>query len=115
MTDVTVSLRKAEADFAIKPEARLNVETIRQAIRDYGFTPTWLEFTVKADLMTHEGKPTLKLLDTGQLIPLMETPQLDALRKALTGKAAIAVITAVIQEGEQEGAAIKSFAPTDIM
>jgi len=114
VTDVTVSLRKAEADFAIKPEARLNVETIRQAIRDYGFTPTWLEFTVKADLMTHGGQPTLKLLDTGQLIRLVETPQLDALRKALAGGTAKVVVTAVISEGEGEVATIKSFSLTDM-
>lgn len=111
MTDVSVSLRKAEADFTIKPGTRLDVEAIRHAIRSYGFTPTWLEFTVRAEVMAREGRPTLKLLDTGQLIRLVETPQLDALRKALGGRAATAVITAVIPEGEQEAAAIKSFAP----
>lgn len=111
MTDVSVSLRKAEADFTIRPGTRLDVEAIRQAIRSYGFTPTWLEFTVRAELIAREGQPTLKLLDTGQLIRLVENPQLDDLRKALAGGAAKAVITAVIPEGEREGAAIKSFAP----
>lgn len=114
MTDVSVSLRKAEADFTIKPGTRLDVEAIRQAIRSYGFTPTWLEFTVRAELIAHEGKPALKLLDTGQLIRLVENSQLDALRKALAGRVAKAVITAVISEGGQEGAAIKSFALTDM-
>lgn len=114
MTDVSVSLRKAEADFTIKPGARLDVKAIRHAIRSYGFTPTWLEFTIKAELTTHEGKPALRTLETGQFIELKENPQLDALRKALTGRTAKAVITAVISEGEQEGAALKSFAPTDM-
>ena len=114
MTDVSVSLRKAEADFTLKPGTRLDVEAIRQAIRSYGFTPTWLEFTIKAELTIHEGKPALRTLETGQFIELKENPQLEALRKALTGRTAIAVITAVISEGEREGAAIKSFAPTEM-
>ncbi len=113
MTDVSVSLRKAEAAFTIKPGMHLDVEAIRRAILSYGFTPTWLEFIVKAELTTHEGKPALKVLDTGQFIRLVENPPLDALRKALTGRTAPAVITAVIPEGEQEGAAIKSFSLTD--
>ncbi|MBI4381834.1 MAG: hypothetical protein HY574_11680 [candidate division NC10 bacterium] len=114
VTDVAVSLRKAEAEFSLKPGTRLNVEAIRHAIRSYGFTPTWLEFTARAELMAREGRPTLKLLDTGQLIRLVENSQLDALRKALAGRAPKAVITAVIPEGEQEAAAIKSYAATDM-
>ncbi len=113
MTDVSVSLRKAEADFTIRPRTRLDVEVIRHAIRTYGFTPTWLEFAVKAELTTHEGKPALRTLETGQFIGLKENPQIDALRKALTGRTAIAVITAAIQEGEGEVATIKSFSLTD--
>ena len=114
MTDLSVSLRKAEADFALKLGARLEIEAIRQQIRSYGFTPTWLEFTVWAELITHEGKPTLKLLGTGQLIRLAENPQLDALRKGLRGRAATAVVTAIIPEGEGEVATIKSFSLTDM-
>lgn len=113
MTDVSVSLRKAEADFTIKAGTRFDVDAIRRAIRDYGFTPTWLEFTVKAELTTHQGKPALRALDTGQFIRLVENPPLDALRKALIGRTAPAVITAVIPEGEGEIAAIKSFSLTD--
>ncbi|MBI3780837.1 MAG: hypothetical protein HY278_07265 [candidate division NC10 bacterium] len=114
MTDVSVSLRKAEADFTIKPDARLNVEAIRQAIRSYGFTPTWLELTVKAELTSYQRRPALRTVETGQFIELKENPQLDALRKALTGKIAIAVITAVIPEGKGEVATIKSFSLTDM-
>jgi hypothetical protein len=114
VTDVSVSLRKAEADFTIRPGTRLDVEAIRQAVRSYGFTPTWLEFTARAELIAHEGKPALKLLGTGQLIRLVENPQLGALRKGLTGKAANAVITAVIPEGEEEVATIKFFSLTDM-
>ncbi len=98
----------------ITPGTRLDVEAIREAVRSYGFTPTWLEFTVTSELVRHEGQPALKLLDTGQLIRLVENPQLGALRKGLTGKAANAVITAVIPEGEEEVATIKSFSLTDM-
>jgi hypothetical protein len=112
VTDVSVSLRNAEADFTIKPGTRLDVDAIRQAVRSYGFTPTWIEFTVTAELMTHEGKPALTLLDTGQRIRLVETPQLDALRRALAGRTAHVVVTAVISEGEGEVASIKSFSLT---
>ena len=114
MTDVSVSLRNAEADFAIKPGVRLDVQAIRQAIRSYGFTPNWLEFTVKAELTTHEGRPALKVLDTAQLIRLVENPQFHALRNALRGGAAAAVVTAMIPEGEGEVAEIKSFSLTDM-
>ncbi|MBI2902810.1 MAG: hypothetical protein HYY12_04390 [Candidatus Methylomirabilis oxyfera] len=109
-----MSLRKAEAEFSLKPGARLEIEAIRRQIRSYGFTPTWLEFTVRAELIAHEGKPTLKLLETGQLIRLVENPQLDALRKALAGRTAKVVVTAVISEGEGEVATIKSFTLTDM-
>ncbi len=112
MTDVSVSLRKAEADFTIRPGTRLDVEVIRHAIRSYGFTPTWLEFAVKAELTTHEGRPALKVFNAGQLIRLVENPQLGALREALRGRGATFFITAVIPEGEQEDAAIKSFSLT---
>lgn len=112
MTEVSVSLRKAEADFTTGPGTRLDVEAIRQAVRSYGFTPTWLGFTVKAELTTHEGKPALKTLETGQIIRLVENPQLDALRKSLAGRTAKVVVTAVISEREGEVATIKSFTLT---
>ena len=110
---MSVSLRKAEADFTIRPGTRLDVQAIRQAIRSYGFTPTWLEFTVKAELTTHEGRPALRTVETGQFIELKEHPQLHALRKALTKRSVAAVVTAMIREGEKEGAAITSFVLTE--
>ncbi len=113
MTDVSVSLRKAEAEFALRQGTRLDAGAIRQAIRSYGFTPTWLEFTVKAELTTHEGRPALRVAGTGQLIGLAEDPQLSALLKALTGRPTTAIITAVIPEGGGESAVIKSFSLAD--
>lgn len=70
MADIFVSLRKAEADFTIRPGARLDVEAIRQTVRSYGFTPTWLECTVKVKLATQEGSPALELVDTHGLTPV---------------------------------------------
>ena len=82
MDKVKVSLNEAKADIRLKEGQPLEVEKLRKAVVDAGFTPSWIRFEAVGQLSTRDGSPVLKVEGTDQLIPLVSDEKFKELEKA---------------------------------
>ncbi len=82
MDKVKVSLNEAKADIRLKEGQPLEVEKLRKAVVDAGFTPSWIRFEAVGQLTTRDGAPAFKVKGTDQVIPLVSDEKLKELKKA---------------------------------
>ncbi|MCZ6480411.1 MAG: hypothetical protein O6929_08420 [candidate division NC10 bacterium] len=82
MDKVKASLQEARADIQLKEGQPLEVEKLRKAVVDAGFTPSWIRFEAVGQLSTRDGSPVLKVEGTDQLIPLVSDEKFKELEKA---------------------------------
>jgi hypothetical protein len=105
---VKVTLEKAAADVQLKEGEPLEVEKLRKAVVDAGFTPTWIRFEAVGQLTTRDGSPALKVKGTDQLIPLVSNEKLEELRKAVGQDGKLISIVGLIPK-ERKAARIERF------
>lgn len=108
MDKVEVSLKQAKADIILREGRPLEVEKLRRAVAEAGFTPTWIRFEAVGLLITRDGSPVFKVQGTGQIIPLVTDETLDAPWKAAGQDGKLVVITGLIPKGK-EMAQVKQF------
>ncbi len=108
MDKVKVSLQEARADIQLKEGQPLEVEKLRKAVVDSGFTPSWIRFEAVGQLSTRDGSPAFKVKGTDQLIPLVSDEKLKELEKAAGQDGKSISILALIPKGE-EAAQIERF------
>ncbi len=82
MDKVKASLQEARADIQLKEGQPLEVEKLRKAVVDAGFTPSWIRFEAVGQLTTRDGSPAFKVKGTDQVIPLVRDEKLKELEKA---------------------------------
>ena len=82
MDKVKASLKEARADIQLKEGQPLEVEKLRKAVVDAGFTPSWIRFEAVGQLTTRDGAPAFKVKGTDQVIPLVSDEKLKELKKA---------------------------------
>ena len=108
MDKVKVSLKEARADIRLKEGQPLEVEKLRKAIVDAGFTPSWIRFEAIGQLTTRDGGPAFKVQGTDQLIPLVSDEKLRELEKAAGQDGKSISILGLIPK-EKEAAQIERF------
>lgn len=86
MDKVKVSLKKAQADFRLKPGIPLDVAKLREAVVKAGFTPTWVKFKAAGHLVEQNGRMGFKVKGSEQVIPLEGTQELAQLRQKASRK-----------------------------
>lgn len=101
MDKVEVSLKQAKAEITLKEGRPLEVEKLRRAVAEAGFTPTWIRFEAVGSLITREGSPSFKIQGTDQLIPLASDAKLDGLRKAAGPDGKLVAIIGLIPKGKE--------------
>ena len=77
-----MSLEEAAADIQLKEGQPLDVEKLRKAVIDAGFTPSWIRFEAVGQLTTKNGSPAFKVKGTDQVFPLVSDEKLEELTKA---------------------------------
>ncbi|MBW8057356.1 MAG: hypothetical protein V3U42_01715 [candidate division NC10 bacterium] len=108
MDNVKASLKEARADIQLKEGHPLEVEDLRKAVVDSGFTPTWIRFEAVGQLTTRDGNPAFKVKGTDQVIPLVSDEKLKELKKAAGQDGNLISILGVIPKGK-EAAQIERF------
>ncbi len=95
------SLEQALADITLKEGRPLEVEKLRRAVVEAGFTPTWIRFEAVGQLTTKDGNPAFKVKGTGQVIPLVADEKGEALRKATGQDGKLVSIIGLIPKGKE--------------
>ena len=83
MDNVKANLKEARTDIQLKERQPLEVEQLRKAVVDAGFTPTWIRFEAVGRLTTRDGSPSFKVEETGQVILLVSDEKLEELKKTV--------------------------------
>jgi len=105
---VKASLKEARADIQLKEGQPLEVEKLRKAVVDAGFTPSWIRFEAVGQLTTRDGNPAFKVKGTDQLIPLVSDEKLEELTKTAGQDGKVISIMGLIPKGK-EAAHIERF------
>lgn len=101
MDKVKVSLEQAQADITLKEGWPLELEKLRKAVVDAGFTPTWIRFEGVGQLIIRDGSPAFKVKGTDQVIPLVADEKLEELKKAAGQDGKLVSITGLIPKGKE--------------
>lgn len=102
MDKVKVSLKQAMAEITLKEGRPLEVEKLRRAVAEAGFTPTWIRFEAVGWLITGDGRAVFKVQGTEQIIPLVADEKLEALRKGAGQDSKLVAIIGLILKGKDE-------------
>jgi len=105
---VKVSLEEATADIQLKEGQPLEVEKLRKAVVDAGFTPSWIRIEAVGQLTTRDGGPAFKVKETGQVISLESDGKLEELKKA-AGQDGKSISVLGLIPKEKEAAQIERF------
>jgi hypothetical protein len=105
---VKVSLEEAAADIQLKEGQPLEVEKLRKAVVDAGFTPSWIRLEAVGQLTTRNGSPAFKVKGTDQVIPLVSDEKLEELKEAIGQDGKLTSIVGLIPKGK-EAAHIERF------
>jgi len=105
---VKVSLEEATADIQLKEGQPLEVEKLRKAVVDAGFTPSWIRFEAVGQLTTRDGGPAFKVKETGQVISLESNGKLTELKESAGQDGKLISIVGLIPKGK-EAAHIERF------
>jgi hypothetical protein len=93
-------LKQAKAEIRLKEGRPLEVEKLRRAVAEAGFTPTWIRFEAVGLLITRDGSPVFKVQGTEQIIPLVADETLEALRKVAGQDGKLVAIRGLIPNGK---------------
>lgn len=93
----------------LKEEAALKPELMREAIKDTGFTLTWMKVRARGMVTEHEGSSAFKVDGSGQVFPLLDNDVLKNLRAAprLEGKEIL--VTGSVEGSEPVALRLESF------
>jgi hypothetical protein len=80
----------------------LEVEKLRKAVVDAGFTPSWIRFEAVGQLTTRDGSPALKVKGTDQTIPLVSDKKLEKLKEAVGQEGKLISIVGLIPKDKEE-------------
>lgn len=94
-------MKQAKAQITLKEGRPLEVEKLRRAVAETGFTPTWIRFEAIGSLITRDGSPVFKVQGTEQIIPLVGDEKLEVLRKATGQDDGLVVIIGLIAKGKE--------------
>ncbi len=108
MDKVKVSLDEAAADILLKEGQPLEVEKLRKAVVDAGFTPSWIRFEAVGQLTTRNGTPAFKVKGTDQVIPLVSDEKLKELKESAGQDGKLISIVGLIPK-EKEAARVERF------
>lgn len=108
MDKVKVSLEEAAADIQLKEGQPLEVEKLRKAVVDAGFTPSWIRFEAVGQLTTRDGSPAFKVKGTDRVIPVVSDEKLEGLKKATGENGNLVSVVGLIPK-EKEAAQIERF------
>ncbi len=108
MDKVKASLKEARADIQLKEGQPLEVEKLRKAVVDAGFTPAWIRFEAVGQLTTRDGNPAFTVKGTDQVIPLVSDEKLEELTKTAGQDGKVISIMGLIPKGK-EAAHIERF------
>ena len=108
MDKVKASLKEARADIQLKEGQPLEVEKLRKAVVDSGFTPSWIRFEAVGQLTTRDGNPAFNVQGTDQVIPLVSDEKLKELKKAAGQDGKVISILGLIPQ-DKEAAQIERF------
>lgn len=103
-----VSLDEAAADILLKEGQPLEVEKLRKAVVDAGFTPSWIRFEAVGQLTTRNGTPAFKVKGTDQVIPLVSDEKLKELKESAGQDGKLISIVGLIPK-EKEAARVERF------
>ena len=94
---------------ALKQGALLKPELLRGAIKDTGFTPTWMKARVRGVMAEHEGSPAFRAAGNGQTFVVIDNDVLKNLRATpgLEGKEIL--VTGSVEEGDPVALRLESF------
>lgn len=98
-----MSLAKAQADLTLKPGRPLEVERLRKAVLDAGFTPTWIRVEAVGLLHKQNGRYGLRIPESGQVIPLEANEVVERLLQAPGGPDQPVAATVLIPQGKDAG------------
>ena len=93
----------------LKEGATLKPELMRKAIKDTGFTLTWMKVRARGMVTEHQGSPAFKVDGSGQVFPLLANDVLKNLRATpgLEGKEIL--IAGSVEEGDPVELRLESF------
>lgn len=100
MEAVKTDLKESRSEFRIKAGAKLEVEKLRKAVIDAGFTPTWIRFEAVGRVVKHNETYALQVTGINQVISLLTDQQLERLLKE-PGIGQPAAIIGLIPEGKE--------------
>ncbi len=80
MENVDVSLKKAQANFSLKPGKELQPDVLRKTVVKAGFTPRDIFITVRGMLKEKGGKPAFQHVGSGQVFSLVENAEFTKLK-----------------------------------
>ena len=75
---VEVSLNEGTATLKLKTANRVSLETVRQIVRDNGFTPKGAEVRVAGRLVEKDGKRALEVNEVDSVYALVAYPEAEA-------------------------------------
>lgn len=93
----------------LKEEAPLRPERLRDAIKETGFTPTWMKVKARGMVTEHEGSAAFKVGGSGQTFALLDNDVLKNIQAApgLAEKAIL--VTGSVEEGDPVALLLESF------
>lgn len=98
-----MSLAKAQADLTMKPGRPLEVEQLRKAVIEAGFTPTWIRVEAIGLLLKQDGSHGLRIPESDQVIPLEANEILDRLLRTPGAVGRPIAATVLIPKGKGAG------------
>lgn len=109
MDKVEVSLEEAMGTIALKEGAPLKPELLRGAIKDTGFTPTWMKARVRGMVASRGGSPVFQAAGSAQTFALIDNDVLKNLqvRAELEGKEIL--VMGSVEEGDPVALRLESF------
>ncbi len=93
----------------LKEGAALKPELMREAIKDTGFTLTWMKVRARGMVTEHEGSPAFKVDGSGQTFALLDNDVLKNIQAApgLAEKAIL--VTGAVEEDDPVALRLESF------
>lgn len=69
----SIHLKQAKADLYLKPNARLNIQALKKAVREAGFSAGYMRIRAKGNLVEEKGNILFHIRNTDQKFLVYET------------------------------------------
>lgn len=84
----------------MKEGAPLRPESFRDAVKKTGFTPTWMKVRARGVVAEREGRPSLRVSESGQAFSLVENGVLEDLQSKTGLDEEDVLVTATVEGGD---------------